>query len=566
MRSVSMSRKMLAAVLAAVLCVLFLAGCERPGRQDMAADIGSWQELSQCAPSLSVVGNSAGCGLFVRGRSFDTRIGANLRLQRLEGGGWRTVRLWYGLSGEGELDFADRCWLNEGGSYRLSGEVWAGELEPVWLYADLQLGDLPERADGEEPDYQTVNLFAFELPEETASLSPELWEEIIATARTEADRYYNTAPGLLLRYADSKYNSKYNNEEKNEEKNEMILPGTVVNRLAEALEQGELRQVALELEAGRVCFLDGGVALRGLAAQLGEADRENAAGLELWLAADNKGDGFAFGFREADTGRKLALNDRVLVYGALGEEFAGDWEQRSEPREIALYGDWAVVDGKERPCGLGDIVYRVEEDAVGRVYARVLTAECGRFEARQAKERYSGDYLNYLAGRNAIAPEDFAPERAISRGELVELLYRLAGEPEENTAGAAFIDVPVGSEYDRAALWARERGLITGFADGSFRPAEKISKQEMLVILWRYVTSEGTCLPHNREDIRYYDRGRIGGFAREAVSAFSEAGLAPREDWRRLGPRKQATWEEAARLAALVNQSILNGLEQFVLK
>lgn len=62
-----------------------------------------------------------------------------------------------------------------------------------------------------------------------------------------------------------------------------------------------------------------------------------------------------------------------------------------------------------------------------------------------------------------------------------------AGEPEEEVPAAEnpFPDVTETSPYYDAILWAVERGITQGYADGTFRPADTCSHLHILTFLWR---------------------------------------------------------------------------------
>jgi hypothetical protein len=48
------------------------------------------------------------------------------------------------------------------------------------------------------------------------------------------------------------------------------------------------------------------------------------------------------------------------------------------------------------------------------------------------------------------------------------MLWRTAEKPEPDLSGEGFPDVPVNSEHEKAALWAKQAGIYDG-EDGQFR-------------------------------------------------------------------------------------------------
>jgi hypothetical protein len=79
----------------------------------------------------------------------------------------------------------------------------------------------------------------------------------------------------------------------------------------------------------------------------------------------------------------------------------------------------------------------------------------------------------------------FEPHRPITRGELVTLLWRTAGQPRAS-AHSGFEDVPTNAFYAPAVTWARNRGLTTGVGGSNrFEPTRPITRAEVAALLWR---------------------------------------------------------------------------------
>ena len=78
----------------------------------------------------------------------------------------------------------------------------------------------------------------------------------------------------------------------------------------------------------------------------------------------------------------------------------------------------------------------------------------------------------------------FFPERAATRREVAEALYRLAGSPE--TVGAFSIpDMTAGDPGYAAVRWAVERHILTGFEDGTVRPEAAVTREQLAALLFR---------------------------------------------------------------------------------
>ncbi len=79
----------------------------------------------------------------------------------------------------------------------------------------------------------------------------------------------------------------------------------------------------------------------------------------------------------------------------------------------------------------------------------------------------------------------FSPDGICTRAQAVTFLWRTAGSPEPETRAMPFTDVPVGSYYYDAVLWAVENGITKGTSDTTFSPNMICSRAQIVAFLWR---------------------------------------------------------------------------------
>ena len=79
----------------------------------------------------------------------------------------------------------------------------------------------------------------------------------------------------------------------------------------------------------------------------------------------------------------------------------------------------------------------------------------------------------------------FAPDGICTRAQAVTFLWRAAGSPKPETRTMPFTDVPVGSYYYDAVLWAVENGITKGTSDTTFSPNMTCSRAQIVTFLWR---------------------------------------------------------------------------------
>ena len=79
----------------------------------------------------------------------------------------------------------------------------------------------------------------------------------------------------------------------------------------------------------------------------------------------------------------------------------------------------------------------------------------------------------------------FSPDGICTRAQAVTFLWRAAGSPKPETRTMPFTDVPAGSYYYDAVLWAVENGIAKGTSDTTFSPNMTCSRAQIVTFLWR---------------------------------------------------------------------------------
>ena len=98
------------------------------------------------------------------------------------------------------------------------------------------------------------------------------------------------------------------------------------------------------------------------------------------------------------------------------------------------------------------------------------------------------DAVMWAVGRDitgGIGNYTFGPNLPCTRAQAVTFLWRAAGSPEPETRVMPFTDVPMGSYYYNAVLWAIENGITEGTSDTTFSPDATCSRAQIVTFLWR---------------------------------------------------------------------------------
>ena len=129
---------------------------------------------------------------------------------------------------------------------------------------------------------------------------------------------------------------------------------------------------------------------------------------------------------------------------------------------------------------------------------------------------------NLFSGTGA---DTFSPAAAMTRGQLVTVLWRMAGQPEAKT-GAAFSDVTPASAFAKAIAWAAETKVAGGYADGTFQPNKPVNREQFATILYNYAKSMQYDTTAGGMAIREYaDYDSISVFALPALTWANAQGL-----------------------------------------
>ena len=84
-----------------------------------------------------------------------------------------------------------------------------------------------------------------------------------------------------------------------------------------------------------------------------------------------------------------------------------------------------------------------------------------------------------------VSANRFDPNGVCTRAQAVTFLWRAAGSPAPRSRTMPFTDVPVGSYYYDAVLWAVENGITKGTSDTRFSPNMTCTRAQIVTFLWR---------------------------------------------------------------------------------
>lgn len=145
---------------------------------------------------------------------------------------------------------------------------------------------------------------------------------------------------------------------------------------------------------------------------------------------------------------------------------------------------------------------------------------------------------------SGVTDTQFGPNVSMTRGMLVTVLYKLEGRPA--AGGNSFIDVSSNAYYSNAVAWAASKNIVSGIGDGMFAPGQAISREQMVVILYKYAQSKGMDTSASASLSNFADYDKVSPWAREAMQWAVGAGLISGKNGSILDPTGTATRAEVA--------------------
>lgn len=136
-------------------------------------------------------------------------------------------------------------------------------------------------------------------------------------------------------------------------------------------------------------------------------------------------------------------------------------------------------------------------------------------------------YVQGMGGSNL-----FAPNASISRADMTVILYRMAGGELDNGVSedmtteekgylSKFDDVDTHAYYAKALAWATRAGIVSGYEDGTFGPADDVTVEQFVTMLARYADAVGDYEAVEDVDAalsEVADGSQVSDFAQEAMA------------------------------------------------
>ena len=170
-------------------------------------------------------------------------------------------------------------------------------------------------------------------------------------------------------------------------------------------------------------------------------------------------------------------------------------------------------------------------------------------------KHWAEETINNLLGKGMISgggDGKFYPDNRITRAEFSKMIVNCLGLKESAASSEQFTDVGRSDWFYGCVMTLYGREFISGYDDGTFRPNENITREEMSVIIYRVLSAYGAKLEGEAD---FDDKSGISDYAAEAVAGLSNAGILTGSD-NLFRPKDNLTRAEAAAVILRVYNSV----------
>ncbi|TJX68366.1 hypothetical protein E8P77_02670 [Soehngenia saccharolytica] len=156
--------------------------------------------------------------------------------------------------------------------------------------------------------------------------------------------------------------------------------------------------------------------------------------------------------------------------------------------------------------------------------------------------------VNFVASRDifkGIDEKKFDPNGTLTRAMFVTALARLDGAELEGYSNIKFKDVNENSWYENAVEWAVFNGIVKGYDETTFGPNDEITREQMAVILDRYLNYKNIEIERKQSD-NFLDSNQISAWAKDSVMKIHEYELVQGVGGNRFDPQGKANRASAS--------------------
>ena len=148
----------------------------------------------------------------------------------------------------------------------------------------------------------------------------------------------------------------------------------------------------------------------------------------------------------------------------------------------------------------------------------------------------------FMAGTSS---NTFSPNDPLTRAMVVQILYAIKSKPPVDRNGQ-FSDVQFGDWYNNAVSWAAEKGIVAGFEDGTFRPNQNVTREELATMLRAFTAFSNADSNANGTIDGFADASSVSTWAVDHIKWAVGHGIMAGKPGNLIDPKGTATRAEMA--------------------
>jgi hypothetical protein len=196
----------------------------------------------------------------------------------------------------------------------------------------------------------------------------------------------------------------------------------------------------------------------------------------------------------------------------------------------------------------------------GKYYARINSLTNSTYSViwspktfKDVEKHWAKDAVNDLGSRlviSGVGNDMFEPDGDISRAEFAAIVVRALGLMHPGTGRDSFNDVLKNDCYYDAVSIAYENGIISGYGNGRFGPADKITREQAMTIIARAMKITGLKSEIKDSEIslllaNYSDGAAASDYAKTNIAVCLKTGMITGRNSSTIAPANYLTRAEA---------------------
>lgn len=134
----------------------------------------------------------------------------------------------------------------------------------------------------------------------------------------------------------------------------------------------------------------------------------------------------------------------------------------------------------------------------------------------------------------------------ITRGEFIDSVIKALGLNKNVQVKDSFKDVAKDASYYASVSVAYQKGIVSGYRNGEFKPQSTITRQEAMTIIAKAMKAAGKNINYSAADINkilkeFKDSNKVAGWAKGSVAACIKAGIVSGKSGKLLAPQENIT-------------------------